>query len=245
MRPFLTAAWRHLVIANFEVDRIHLGRVVPNGTELDDFEGRCLVSLVGFRFLDTRVLGIPVPAHRDFNEVNLRFYVRRRGPDGEWRRGVSFIKELVPRRAIAMIARLCYGEPYEAVPMRHRLEPTSGQEESPSAVRYEWHYGGRWHALGADVAGPPTLPPEGSEAEFTIEHYWGYTARPGGASMEYRVEHAPWRVRVATGATLDLDPGLVYGPAWAFLGQDPPTAVLVADGSPVAVFSGRPLVERA
>lgn len=35
--------------------------------------------------------------------AQLRFYVRRR-VDGEWRRGVMFIKEIVPRRAIAAAA---------------------------------------------------------------------------------------------------------------------------------------------
>ena len=36
----------------------------------------CYVSLVGFMFKNTRLLNIPIPFHTDFEEVNLRFYVK-------------------------------------------------------------------------------------------------------------------------------------------------------------------------
>src|SRR5688572_22928209 len=94
-----------------------LAALVPHGTALDLWRGRCLVSVVGFRFLDTRVLGVPVPGHRDFDEVNLRFYVRRAHDDGALRRGVTFVREIVPRRAIALVARATYNEPYCTLPM--------------------------------------------------------------------------------------------------------------------------------
>jgi hypothetical protein len=216
-RPFLAAAWRFLCIANFEVGRPRIERLLPRGTEIDLCRGRALVSLVGFRFLDTRVLGVPIPWHRDFDEVNLRFYVRRRMPGGDWRRGVTFVREFVPRRAVARVARHCYHEPYRTAPMRHRLE------------------------FGRDHGGDSTSVSYGSEAEFTVEHYWGYTAQPDGTSREYEVRHAPWRVWRAVSSTLDLDAGLACGPEWSDLLASPPTAVLVAEGSPVEVFPGRPL----
>jgi uncharacterized protein YqjF (DUF2071 family) len=239
--PFLTAAWRFLCIANFEVGRARIERLVPRDTEIDLFRGRALVSLVGFRFLDTRILGVPISGHRDFDEVNLRIYVRRRMPEGEWRRGVSFIREFVPRRAIAWVARLCYHEPYRALPMRHHLEFGPDHDGDPTAVSYGWHLGGRWNILGATMSGPPAPPAPGSEAEFTVEHYWGYTARPDGTTTEYEVRHAPWRVWRAASSTLDIDAGLTYGPEWSDLLATPPTSVLVAEGSLVEVFSGRRL----
>src|SRR5918996_5117390 len=122
---FLTAEWRDLVMLNYEVDPQVLARRVPPGTELDIWQGRALVSVVGFRFLRTRVLGLPIPFHRDFEEVNLRFYVRRQAEDG-WRRGVVFIKEIAPRWAIATVARVVYNENYAARPMRHRIELDNG-----------------------------------------------------------------------------------------------------------------------
>jgi uncharacterized protein YqjF (DUF2071 family) len=121
-RPFLTASWRYLAMLNYEVPPALLQALVPPGTELDSWNGATLTSMVGFRFLDTRLLGVPIPGHRDFDEVNLRFYVRRRGEDGHWRRAVVFVRELVPRRAIAIVARWCYNEPYSAVPMQHEIE---------------------------------------------------------------------------------------------------------------------------
>jgi uncharacterized protein YqjF (DUF2071 family) len=237
--PFLAAAWRFLCIANFELDRARIERLVPRGTEIDLFQGSALVSLVGFRFLDTRVLGIPIPGHRDFDEVNLRFYVRRRMPDGQWRRGVTFIREFVPRRAVAMVARLCYHEPYRALPMWHHLESGRDHDGDPTAVSYGWRVGGRWHTLGATITGPPALPAPGSEAEFTVEHYWGYNSRQGGTTMEYEVRHSAWRVWRAVSSTLDIDAGLTYGPEWADLLATTPTSVLVAEGSPVQVYRGR------
>jgi uncharacterized protein len=240
--PFIAAAWRFLCIANFAVDRARIERLVPRGTEIDLFQGRVLASIVGFRFLDTRVLGVPIPGHRDFDEVNLRIYVRRRMPDGPWRRGVTFIREFVPRRAIALVARLCYHEPYRALPMRHHLDFGRDHDGDPTAVSYGWRVGGRWHTLGATMSGPPAPPSPGSEPEFTIEHYWGYTSRPDGTTMEYEVRHAPWRVWRALSPTLDIDAGLAYGPGWADLLAAPPTAVLVAEGSQVEVFPGRRLI---
>src|SRR4051812_4269987 len=140
--PFLTANWRYLVMLNFAVDPKVLQPLVPRGTELDFHDDQTFLSVVGFLFLDTRVMGLPIPLHRDFEEVNLRFYVRRKSAD-EWRRGLVFVRELVPRRAIALIARTFYGEPYSAVPMRHVLEHEGGRV----FAEYQWHRAPRWETL--------------------------------------------------------------------------------------------------
>jgi uncharacterized protein YqjF (DUF2071 family) len=77
-RIFLTAEWQHLVMLNYEVDAGLLVPFVPAGTELDDWKDKIFVSLVGFLFLNTKLLGfLPIPMHSNFEEVNLRFYVRR------------------------------------------------------------------------------------------------------------------------------------------------------------------------
>lgn len=240
-RPFLTASWRHLALLNYEVPIELLLPLVPSGTELDDFDGTMLASLVGFRFLDTRVLGIPVPGHRDFDEVNLRFYVRRRGDDGDWRRAVVFVRELVPRRAIALVARWCYNEPYSAVPMRHSLALDGATDGVQGRATYAWRMAGRWHQLEVATVGRPALPAAGSEAAFITEHYWGYTAQRDGGCKEYRVTHPPWRVWAGIGSTLDCDVREVYGAGFAeCLGTSPRSAFL-AEGSEVAVYLGRRL----
>lgn len=237
-RAFLSAEWRDLVIANFEVNAEQLAPLVPHGTELDLFEGRALVSLVGFRFLHTRVLGVPIPWHVNFEEVNLRFYVRRRGPDGAWRRAVTFVRELVPRRAIATVAHWLYDEPYRAVPMRHRI---TRDGDMLRRAEYDWKLADRWHTIGATVQGEPEYPHLESEAAFTVEHYWGYTARRDGSTQEYEVAHPPWRVWTADDTTLDVDARATYGDAWADLLEQPRTLTLIAEGSPITVFMGHRL----
>lgn len=233
--PFLTARWEQLVLLNYPCPRHLLEPLVPSGTELDAFEGVTLVSLVGFLFADTRLMGVPVPFHRTFEEVNLRFYVRLPGPDR--RRAVVFIRELVPRRAIAAVARLVYNEPYLAVPMRHRwnLTPDGGE------VAYGWTHAGRDFELGARVAGPAAPLERGSEAEFITKHYWGYTRQRDGSTLEYQVEHPAWHVWTAAASWFHGPARALYGADFAAVLATPPQSAFVAVGSEVAVHRGRPM----
>jgi uncharacterized protein len=226
---FLTAEWRHLVMLNYAVDRDLLQPLVPHGAELDRFQGQTFLSVVGFRFTRTRVCGVPIPLHTDFEEVNLRFYVRRRTNDG-WRRGVVFVRELVPRRAIAFVARTFYGEPYSALPMRHRIEHSL----SGIRVEYAWRRSTRWESLSAAATGQPQSIATGSEEEFITEHYWGYTARISGCN-EYQVEHPRWQVWTATEAALDADIAGLYGSRFVSSLSGHPTTAFIADGSPIVV----------
>ena len=171
-RPFLTAHWDSLILMNYPCPAELLEPLVPRGTVLDRWNGQALVSLVGFLFRDTKLLNVAVPFHRSFEEVNLRFYVRSTRSDGSNVRAVVFLRELVPRYAIATVARSIYNEPYLCVPMDHRisLDPSSGGN-----VAYSWRYNGAPFAMTASVNGPASALEPGSEAEFITEHYWGYT----------------------------------------------------------------------
>ena len=208
---------------------------VPPGTELDFWQGRTYVSVVGFLFLDTRVWGMGIPYHRDFEEVNLRFYVRRQGPEG-WRRGVVFVKEIVPRFAIATTARLFYGEKYVSLPMRHSI--TGDPARGGMSVTYGWRHRGRWNGLGAVVSGAPKEAAPGSEEEFITEHYWGYSALRGGGCMEYQVEHPRWRVWQLERPVLDCDVAPLYGQRFVETLAGQPSSAFLADGSEVTVYKG-------
>jgi uncharacterized protein YqjF (DUF2071 family) len=231
-KPFLTAEWRHLAMLNYEIDPQILAPLVPAGTELDFHDGQTFVSVVGFLFLRTRVLGVPIPLHRNFEEVNLRFYVRRQTPEG-WRRGVTFVRELVPRRAIATVARVFYDEPYLAVPMQHSL--SHGPTEL--ALQYQWWRDGRWETLAMRAGGAAQEAAPGSHEEFITEHYWGYTKRDAGTS-EYGVEHERWQLRTATEWTFDADVASLYGAQFVEPLNATATSAFVADGSPVLVRQG-------
>ncbi len=237
---FLTAEWRWLAMLNYEIDPALLRSRVPRGTELDAWRGLAFVSVVGFRFLDTRIAGWTIPFHRNFDEINLRFYVRRREADG-WRRGVVFVREIVPRWAIAAIARLVYNENYLALPMRHRLDLPHGESSERGAVEYAWQRDRRWNHLRAEVTGRARKPKSGSEEEFITEHHWGYAAQRDGSTVEYRVEHSSWAVWGASRAALDCDVAAVYGPEFVSCLSVAPASAFVAVGSPVTVRRGLPL----
>ncbi|GAA1857504.1 DUF2071 domain-containing protein [Myceligenerans crystallogenes] len=243
---FLSAQWRRLVMLNYEIDPGVLSPLVPAGVELDTHDGRTLVSMVGFEFLDTRLhagpVGVPVPYHRNFDEINLRFYVRRETAGAEAaRRGVVFVKEIVPRPALAAVARLAYGERYVSRPMRHRIELADDGETPAGLVGYAWREGRTWQRLHAEVTGAPALPEPGSHEEFVTEHYWGYAAQRDGSCVEYQVEHPRWRVWQARHAELDCDVATVYGPRFREALRTAPYSAFVADGSGVAVRRGRRL----
>lgn len=218
---------------NWRIDPDLLAPLVPAGTALDSWHDAHHVSVVGFLFLRTRLLGVPIPFHRDFEEINLRFYVRRT-VGREVRRGVCFIRELVPRRAIALTARLAYNEPYASVPMTHRIEPAVGAPE-PSRVEYAWRMNGAWSRIGGQPSGPGAAVVPGSHEEFITEHYWGYTRQRDGGTIEYRVVHAPWTVRRLASPVIEGDLAATYGNEFGALLRQAPDSALLADGSPVEV----------
>jgi uncharacterized protein len=240
-RVFLTAEWRKLIMAQYAVDPAVLAPWLPHGVELDYFrtgnEQRCYVSLVGFLFDRVRVKGVAVPFHTRFEEINLRFYVARTERDGTRKRGVVFIREYVPRTAIAVTAKWLYDEPYQTVSTKHRIAHTGEALD----VLYEWRYRGEWQKLSAKAdpqAQPMTM---GGEEEFLTEHYWGYTKRRAGSTSEYGVEHPRWLVYPVRSYEVRADFAAMYGSAFAGLNSQPPASVLLAEGSAVVVREGRRL----
>lgn len=239
-RVFLSAEWRDLVMLNYQVDPDLLREHVPSGTELDLFNGSAFVSLVGFRFLRAKVLGaLAFPWHSDFDEINLRFYVKRY-EGNDCRRGVVFIREIVPKYLIALIARLAYSENYFCHPMRHRVNT----EETSAMAEYEWRVGRKWCRLYALGSGSPVHPRKGSFEEFITEHYWGYSAGRRCRSFEYRVSHMPWRVWSSTEASFEGDGKSTYGePLGGILNRGPDSA-FIAEGSSVLIYMGRTIYGR-
>ena len=214
---------------NFVVDPKIVAPLVPPGTEIDFEHGETFLSVVAFLFLDTRVLGLPIPLHRDFEEMNLRFYVRKKSAD-MWRRGVVFVRELVPKRAIALVARTFYGENYIALPMKHQIDHL----DPNLSVAYSWRRGRKWESLKMSAVGDAQTIPAGSHAEFITEHYWGYTCFRGGCS-EYRVEHPRWKIWRTDEFEFNADIGALYGEQFAEAFSQSPRSAFIADGSPITV----------
>jgi uncharacterized protein YqjF (DUF2071 family) len=230
-RIFLTAEWMNLLMLNYAVDPALLLPLVPSGTDLDSFAGCTYVSLIGFEFKETRILGFSVPFHTSFLEVNLRFYVRRNE-----KRGVAFISELVPRRAVAAIARWIFNENYSSVPMAHSIR----QDSIGCGIdaEYSWGVGPRRCSMRMATKGNAQLPEDGSLAQFITEHYWGYAAQRDGGSIEYEVEHPRWRVWQAATAEFNGESSTYYGPDFSRILSRPPDSAFLADGSAVTVSKG-------
>ena len=236
---FLTAQWRYLVMASYVVPPEILQPHVPPGTELDFREGQTYASVVGFRFLDTRLLGIPVPFHRHFTEVNLRFYVRRLTDDG-WRRGTVFISEIVPKPAIVGVANGIYNEHYSYAPMRYDIR----QDVEHIQLVYRWKKGG-WNMIRAFAENRLLPMEEGSVEEFIAEHYWGYAATGAHTTNEYGVEHPRWQYYPVKNFEAHYNVSRLYGAKFEPYLNQPPASVFIADGSEVLIRKFQRLTAKA
>ena len=221
-------------MANYPVDPSVLRPYLPAHTELDEWKGVTYVSLVGFMFRDVRVRGMRVPSHTDFPEVNLRFYVRHK-QGNEWKRGVVFISEIVPKPAITWIANTLFNEHYRTLPLRHMEEP----DEYNLCETYEWTYKGRRYFIGAQAALIPQPLQPGSKEEFITEHFWGYSSMGKERTVEYEVSHPRWNIHPVWDHSILCRFGELYGKDFAVLDGQEPETVFLAEGSPIKVYAKR------
>ena len=232
MAAFLKASWTNLLMANFQVNKKILEPYLPAFTELDEWNGKSYVSLVGFLFTETEVMGFRFPQHVNFEEVNLRFYVRYK-EDGNWKRGVVFIKEIVPKVMITLIANTLYHEHYATHPMSHRFEQTAGVLK----IDYYWQVAERWNYLKAQATPEKEKVREGSEEEFITEHYWGYTKINQKKTSSYEVQHPRWNIHRVTSFDMKCDTERLYGKQFDEVLAAKPTSVFLADGSEIFVMN--------
>lgn len=232
---FLKAEWKKLLMINYSVDRKLLEPYIPYKTELDIRNGTCYVSLIGFMFLNTKVKNLKIPLHVNFEEVNLRFYVRHKDQlTGEWKRGVVFIKELVPKAALTFIANKIYGEHYETLPMSHSWN----SKDDILTVEYSWKKSGEKNSIKV-ITNTELLEIEyGSEEEFITEHYWGYTKIDDNMTSEYGVEHPRWQVYKTLEYEINVNFKTTYGNNFGFLKSEKPASVFLAEGSEIIVKEG-------
>lgn len=231
---FLTAEWNNLIMANYIIDPAILLPYLPPATELDVYKGNNYVSLIGFMFEQTTIKGIKIPFHVNFEEVNLRFYVRY-FDEGIWKRGAVFIKEIVPKPAISIIANALYNEKYSTRLMKHFYNKTS----SGIHLGYSWKNKGKWNRLEANTDNKAIAMQPGSEEEFIAEHYWGYAKYNKTTTFEYAVTHPSWLVHPVINYEIDCDFNGLYGRQFAMLESTKPQSVFMAAGSPISILGKR------
>lgn len=221
-------------MVNYAIDSNILQKYLPPNTELDFWEGKCYVSLIGFMFLNTKVKGIKFPFHVNFEEVNLRFYVKRNVEGDSIRRGVVFIREIVPKPLLTLIANILYKEHYVTMPMQHEWK----EEYGGLSISYEWKKE-KWYSCQVQASSNLKAILPGSEEEFITEHYWGYSKLSESKTLEYRVNHPRWEVYPIRSYAVDVDFGALYGEDFGFLNHQKPDSVLLAEGSQIQVFNNR------
>lgn len=227
---FLTAKWTNLALINYEIDAKILEKYVPTGTELDFWDNKCYISLVGFMFEDVKLLGLKIPLHTNFEEVNLRFYVKRL-EEGKWKRGVVFIKEIVPKLALKIVANTVFKENYETLPMKHKVI----KNENTFNFTYDWKKDQKWNSIALETEKNLIKIEENSEAQFITEHYFGYTKVNHTKTFEYEVKHPIWKQYNVLNSKIDVDFEATYGNEFAFMKDLIPTSIILAKGSKVSV----------
>ncbi len=225
---FLKAEWRKLAIINYEINPDILLPYLPKGTELDFYNSKCYVSLVGFMFLNTTLLGVSIPFHRNFEEVNLRFYVKKK-EKGVWKRGVVFIKEIVPKPALSFVANTIYKENYHTMPMKNLIH----EKEDELLIRYSWK-DKSWYSIQIMAENRAKPMEENSEFAFITEHYFGFTKKENTTS-EYEVCHPKWNSYTVNDYQLKIDFQKVYGNDFEGLNHQQPVSVMLAEGSEIQV----------
>ena len=144
---FLSARWENLIMANYAVNPDVLIPYLPNGVELDFHHNKTYVSLVGFMFKKTSLFKIPIPFLGTFEEINLRFYVKRVEGD-TIKRGVVFINETVPYKLVAWLANKLYKEHYISIPTKNEIEITNLSKN----IRYQWKINKEWNHIAVNAA---------------------------------------------------------------------------------------------
>jgi uncharacterized protein len=226
MKTLLTAHWTNLVTATFETDKHFLQKYLPAKTELNDWNARYFMSIVAFLFEKPRLLGIPSPFYNSFEEINLRFYVRRK-LNNEWRKGVVFIKEIAPYYIPAQTAKWLYRENFISVPMKHEFINSNKLMYRSYACKIskEWNY------LNMESACIHTETGLGDVENFIRDHYWAYTRKGSNKTLEFQIEHPPWKIFPAIKFDMHLDTGTIYGEQFKDYFAEKPVDAFLMDGS--------------
>ncbi|MDC0257422.1 DUF2071 domain-containing protein [Crocinitomicaceae bacterium] len=220
-----------MISANYVVDPEFIKKYIPKGTELELFEGKCYVSLVAFLYSNTKLMKVPVPFHRKFEEINLRLYVKRKIGENEWRSEVAFPKLFFPKRAVSIVANTIYKEKYETRRMNHSWSEDSEYLHTRYGIKK-----GDWHNINV-VTNKQAEPiaPNTPEHLFS-KHYWGTAQINNEKCTVYEVDRSEWNIYKTVDSDISFDFASVFGSDFHALTNLEPESVQLFDGSPVTVY---------
>lgn len=231
MALFLKANWENIIMVNYEIDPQLLIPFLPKGVDLDLFNGKCYISLVGFMFKNTKLFNVPIPFFGNFEEINLRFYVKRTEENNIIKRGVVFINETIPYPIVAWVANKLYNEHYTVVPTKHNINKTSSSQN----IEFEWMLNKKWNSIYVEASNESESMKNNSLEKFIYEHYYGYTKINESKTEEYKLQHPSWKTHKVYDYKINCDFEAMYGKAFSVLNNTKPEAVFIAKGSSVAI----------
>lgn len=226
-RPFMTARWSNPILLTYRVSPDLLRSYIHPDLTPDPWQGHCHVSVVAFEFQDTRLRGRRVPGFVNFSQLNLRTYVRQ----GD-QRGVTYIKEFVANKVVAVIARLRFNEPYRT------LDITSTTRSAGDALHIEhrWRHHDVDQCIEVTASQASVIPPDDGSVYHFTEHRWGYGSTRSGNLVRYRVEHPVWAIREIRSVVHNIDFASLFGADWGGLNDHEPVRVTLAVGSSVQLY---------
>lgn len=231
MAIFLKANWENIIMVNYEIDPQLLIPFLPKGVDLDLFNGKCYISLVGFMFKNTKLFNVPIPFFGNFEEINLRFYVKRTEENNIIKRGVVFINETIPYPIVAWVANKLYNEHYTVVPTKHNITKKSSSQN----IEFEWMLNKKWNSIYVESSNESESIKNNSLEKFIYEHYYGYTKINESKTEEYKLQHPSWKTHKVHDYKINCDFEAMYGKAFTVLNNTKPEAVFIAKGSLVAI----------
>lgn len=215
---------------NYIISPEILENYLPAYTIIDYFKGNCFTSLVGFPFRNVEIAGMKIPFYTDFEEINLRFYVKRF--DGTtWRKGTVFISEIANKSALKFLANSFLHEKYQTLETRQEIKENSELIET----KYSWRTWMNWQFLNLISEKPSESVAEGTEAHFIMDRSSGYQKYDTATTNEYGISHPKWNIYPIRSFDINVDFEESFDSNFPVLNETLPHSVILARGSSVAV----------
>jgi uncharacterized protein YqjF (DUF2071 family) len=186
----LRMRWLDLLFAHWPVDLEAIARLLPDGLELDTFDGRAWLGIVPFTMADVAPRGLPaVPRFSRFPEVNVRTYVRHRGSPG-----VFFLSLDCASSPTVSGARWFFHLPYFRAVMSSQRNGDdvdyrsnrADQRGQPAAIE------ARYRPMG-----PVKVAMPGSFEAWSTDRMRLFAADRAGRLWRTRIAHGPWPLQRA------------------------------------------------
>jgi uncharacterized protein YqjF (DUF2071 family) len=189
--PASRQRWEAMTMLHWPYPAQLVGAMLPDGLEIDTWDGMAWVSITPFLMVDFRVGRLPpVPGLSTFPETNVRTYARRPdGCDGLW--FLSLEADSVPT---VVSASIVYGVPYRFADMR---------VEQGDTVRYRSHRRDDpevGHDISIRVGQPCECP---SDLDHWLTGRWRAFTTVAGRLAAVPVQHQPWPLQEAEVVSLE------------------------------------------